>query len=130
MTWSLFTKRPYIEYTANSIDIGMMADVDANNLAQVRKGMAKYWTDERDTIEINRTHPRYSPRLGYVGFIRSKGLFFWVDSDGVCKEFNPNTGVLGKTIKIPARERKIIYDRETWMIGRGNIKTRSVKRRE
>lgn len=125
MTFAFYTKRPYIEYVAVSLDEGKHADIDANNVAQIRAGIAREWSGKKDLIQIRRSMTNIP---GYVGFDRSKGLYFWVNRDSTCRAFNPNTGVLGKTVALPKRERKLIYDEETWEIGQGYRKNRTIGR--
>ena len=126
MTLAVYTKKPYIEYAIVSIDVGLHADIDANNISQVRKAIAAYLTPNKDILRIA------SPKgfnIGYVAYDRPKGLYYWVDPTGKCRTFDPFTGKLGKTMKIPARERKLIWEEETWELERGHRKKRSIERR-
>lgn len=118
-----------IEYVAVSIDKGGHGDPDAKDLAQMRRDLAKYWGGTKDLIRIGRAYPRNSFRIGYLGIDRPKNLFYWVDTEGVCRQFDPATGRLGKAIPLPTRERKLIWDEETWELKEGLSHTRSITRR-
>ena len=113
MTIAVYTRKPYSEYVAVSIDVGMHGDIDANDLSQVRKAIAEHWGERKDLIRIGRAYPLYRFNLGYVGFDRSKGLFYWIDPEGVCKVFNPANGRLGPMMRIPPADRKLIWKQET-----------------
>ena len=131
MTVVVYTKRPYNEYVAVSIspEIGH-GDIDANDLNQLRKAIVDHWKSPKDLIRIGRASPRNRFNIGYVGFDRIANLYFWVDTEGICKSFNPKNGRLVKTIPLPSKARKLIYDEETWELKEGLTRTRSVKRRE
>lgn len=117
-----------IEYVAVSIDIGKHGDPDAKDLAELRRDLARYWNEPKDLIRIGRANPRYSFNIGYLGMDRSKDLFYWVDRVGVARQFDPKTGKLGQTFRLPARERKLIWDEETWELKEGLSYTRSIRR--
>lgn len=118
----------YIEYVAVSIDKGGHADPDAKNLAEMRRNIAGDWDNPKDLIRIGRAWPNHSFNIGYLGMDRSKSLFYWVDRDGIARRFDPSNGRLGQKFRLPARERKLIWDEETWELKEGLSKSRSVRR--
>ena len=117
-----------IEYVAVSIDVGKHGDPDAKNLAEMRRDLASDWNEPKDLIRIGRAYPNHNFNIGYLGMVRSKNLFYWVNRDGVARRFDPKTGKLGQTIRLPARERKLIWDEETWELKEGLSKSRSIRR--
>lgn len=130
MTVGVYTKKPYNEYVLVSISPKTgHGDIDANDLNQLRKAVVDYWNSPRDLIRIGRSDPKHRFNIGYVGFDRSAGIYFWVDPNGVCKAFNPKTGKLVKVMPLPAIARKLIYEEETWELKEGYTNKRSVKRR-
>lgn len=121
--------RDIIEYVAVSIDVGMHGDPDAKDLADLRRVMAKFWQYPRDLVRIGRSSTMNRFIVGYYGIDMGKNLYYWVDTEGVAREFDPKNGKLGKVIKLPVREQKLIWEEETWALGEGLIKSRSIKRR-
>lgn len=129
MTLAYFTKRPYTEYVAVSIevlDVPKHADVDANNMEQIRMGLARDWTGAKDLIQIRKSMTNI---LGYVGLDHTRGLYYWIGRNGECRLFNPSTGKLGGSIPIPQKSKGLIYEEETWEIEQGYRKKRTVTRR-
>lgn len=88
------------EYGSDSLLHGGGADLSGPDLNYIRKDVVAYWDMDHDLVEIRRLGANGSIRAGYIAFNRKKGMYHWYDRNHVCKEFNPNTGKLGKTVKV------------------------------
>lgn len=99
-----------IEYNANSIKhYPKGADLGAHNLDDARSEVARYWKYDSDLIQIVRLS-NTARSVGYVGFNRRTGLYFWLRNDRTCRAFDPMTGKLGKSMRVPAGTFKAIED--------------------
>lgn len=120
----------WIEYGGTSLLSRGGADLMGPNMNYVRKDVVDNWDYDSDLVHIDRIAPGL-PTVGYLGFNRKKGLYFWISANGSCRAFNPLTGGLGKTMRAPAKVRDIIRSYEKKMAAQKVAKKKSkiVKRK-
>ena len=112
-----------VQYNATSVFTRKGSDLPDIKTRGVRHTVGNYLGEMNANVyHIYRPTEKGQVNVGYVGFNRSKGVYFWINRDGECKAFDPRTGLLGKKMVPPKGTKEAIrrFEKENREIAKRN----------